>query len=329
MGRVPTASRNKLAKFAWTALFLNVAVIVWGALVRATKSGAGCGEHWPLCRGHILPDMSQSTTQIELVHRVTSFLAMVVVAAVYIAARRSFAKGHHVRRAAGTATVIICVEALLGAGLVVFAYVDNNSSVARSVWMVFHLVNTFLLLASLALTAWYASGHPPMQLRGQGALGKVLTIALLATMTIAVAGSQAALADTLFPARSLIHGLTQDLDGGAHYLLQFRLVHAIIAMTFAIYLFLAVSIASAMRPSRAVKVTATLVYCSLALQIALGFTNVALLAPVWMQLTHLMNADFVWISLTLLCAAALPKKVTANAEAQASPIVTPDPLAQS
>lgn len=312
MGAMSSAPLTKLAKSAWVTLFFNVAVIVWGAFVRATKSGAGCGEHWPLCRDRVLPDMSQTTTQIEFVHRVTSLLAVVLVIGVYIAARRTYPNGSHVRRAAGTATVIILIEALLGAGLVLLAYVDNDSSVGRSIWMALHLLNTFLLLGSLTLTAWYASGNARMQLRRQGALGKFLTVALVLTIAIAMAGSQAALADTLFPARSLMHGLTQDLGAGSHYLLQFRLVHAIVAMTFSIYLFLAVSIASAMRPTNAVKRTAMLVYLSLALQIALGFTNVALLAPVWMQLTHLMNADFVWISLVLLCAAALPEREPAT-----------------
>lgn len=302
------APLTKLAKTAWATLAWNVLVIVWGAYVRASKSGAGCGEHWPLCRDHILPDLRNVTTRIELFHRVTSFLAMVLVIGVYVAARRVYEKGNHVRRMAGIAAFVIVVEALLGAGLVLLAYVDNDASVGRAIWMALHLVNTFLLLGSITLTAWYASGNPSMQLRGQGALGKVLTLALLATLTIAMAGSQAALADTLFPARSLVHGLTQDLAQDSHFLLQFRLAHAVIAMTFAIYLFLAITIASAMRPTRAVKITATMVGTCLVIQLALGFTNVALLAPIWMQLVHLMNADFVWISLVTMCAAALPAK---------------------
>ncbi|MBK8171194.1 MAG: COX15/CtaA family protein [Sandaracinaceae bacterium] len=304
-----------LAKTAWAALAWNVGVIVWGAFVRASKSGAGCGEHWPLCKGHILPDLASATTRVELVHRVTSFLAMVLVYVVYIGARRAYTKGNYVRRMAGIAALVISLEALLGAGLVLLAYVDRDQSVGRAVWMALHLINTFVLLATITLTAWYASGNPEMRLRGQGAIGKVLTIALLLTMTIATAGSQAALADTLFPAHSLVHGLTQDLDGGSHFLLQFRLIHAILAMTFSIYLFLAITIASALRPTRAVKVTASMVGSCIVIQLALGFTNVALLAPVWMQLVHLFNADLVWISLVLLCAACLPKALPTAATA--------------
>src|SRR5690606_8937667 len=44
---------TRLAAFAWGTLAYNLAVIVWGAYVRATGSGAGCGSHWPLCNGEV------------------------------------------------------------------------------------------------------------------------------------------------------------------------------------------------------------------------------------------------------------------------------------
>ena len=44
-----------LRRFAVTTVAYNLAVIVWGAFVRATGSGAGCGDHWPMCNGEALP----------------------------------------------------------------------------------------------------------------------------------------------------------------------------------------------------------------------------------------------------------------------------------
>jgi len=51
---MPGTSR-RFTHFAWLALATNVAVILWGAYVRATGSGAGCGAHWPLCQGEVVP----------------------------------------------------------------------------------------------------------------------------------------------------------------------------------------------------------------------------------------------------------------------------------
>ncbi|MEZ4640810.1 MAG: COX15/CtaA family protein [Caldilineaceae bacterium] len=46
---------NALAKYSWGVLFYNLLVIMWGAYVRATGSGAGCGRHWPVCNGEVIP----------------------------------------------------------------------------------------------------------------------------------------------------------------------------------------------------------------------------------------------------------------------------------
>ena len=64
MSASPAASvqhNRLLARFAWFAVFYNVLVILWGALVRASGSGAGCGNHWPLCNGQVIPVSPGST----------------------------------------------------------------------------------------------------------------------------------------------------------------------------------------------------------------------------------------------------------------------------
>src|SRR5258707_636964 len=88
------ATQRRFARFAWGVLAYNVAVILWGALVRATGSGAGCGGHWPLCNGKVLPKVSQIATVIELTHRVMSGVALVLVAVMFTRARKLFARGH-------------------------------------------------------------------------------------------------------------------------------------------------------------------------------------------------------------------------------------------
>src|ERR671937_2450642 len=143
-------------RFAWGVLIYNVAVIAWGALVRATGSGAGCGQHWPMCNGQVVPISPAMETAIEFTHRATSGIALVLVAALVVCARRAFPRGHAARRAAGFSALFIVTEALLGAGLVLFGWVAKDASAGRGFAMALHLANTFLLLASLALTAGFS-----------------------------------------------------------------------------------------------------------------------------------------------------------------------------
>ena len=71
----------RLARSAWAVLAYNVVVILWGAIVRATGSGAGCGSHWPLCNGVVLPNAEKASTLIEFAHRATSGIALLLVVA--------------------------------------------------------------------------------------------------------------------------------------------------------------------------------------------------------------------------------------------------------
>src|SRR5579872_4771400 len=175
-------AHRRFRGFAWGVLAYNVLVILWGALVRATGSGAGCGGHWPLCNGEVLPSISQIATVIELTHRVMSGIALVVVVAMFVWARRAFAAGHAARRWAGWALVFILSEALLGASLVLLGHVARNESVGRVRSLGLHLVNTFLLLASLALAARAAT-------RKIGKISLALSWPLLALVLVAIAGA--------------------------------------------------------------------------------------------------------------------------------------------
>ena len=67
-------SSNRFAVAASALLVYTVAVVLWGAYVRATLSGDGCGDHWPLCNGVAVPTDPSIKTIVELTHRVTSGL---------------------------------------------------------------------------------------------------------------------------------------------------------------------------------------------------------------------------------------------------------------
>ena len=287
----------RLARFAWAVLVYNLAVILWGALVRATGSGAGCGSHWPLCDGEVVPRAETVEQAIEFTHRATSGLALLAVAALFVAARRALPAGHAARRAAGWTLAIILVVAALGAGLVKLGLVADDASAARAVVMSVHLVNTLFLLAALALTAWLAAGHPPPRVRG-GGRDAALWLASLALLVVAGAsGAVAALGDTLFPARSWAEALAQDLSPASHVLVRLRLGHPVLAATAAA----AVLLLALRWPRPWPRAAAALALA----QVALGAVNVALLAPVPLQLAHLALADLLWIATLLAGAQAL------------------------
>jgi len=126
---------SSLATYARGVLAYNLGVIAWGAYVRATRSGAGCGAHWPLCNGEVIPSSPTAEMLVEFSHRVTSGLALVSVVVLAIWVWRACAKGHPARRGAGWALVFMLAEAAVGAGLVLFELVADNETMARALIM--------------------------------------------------------------------------------------------------------------------------------------------------------------------------------------------------
>ncbi|MBC7927088.1 MAG: COX15/CtaA family protein [Bryobacteraceae bacterium] len=284
--------------FAWAVLGWNLVVVLWGALVRATGSGAGCGSHWPLCNGDVIPRAPAVQTIIEFTHRATSGVALIGVGILVFWAFRSFAKGHIVRTFATVSLVLILLEALLGAGLVLLQYVEQNASIGRAIYLSAHLANTQLLLGALALTAWFSKVHKH-DLRF--ALGGPKTALLLPVMLIVgISGAIAALGDTLFPATSFAEGVRQEMTEGAHFLLRLRIFHPALAIFSAAYAsFIALEAIRNKRSEDAVQL-AWLTWGLVAFELVVGAFNVVLLAPVWMQLFHLLMADILWVLLVLL-----------------------------
>lgn len=301
-------------RVAWGVLALVLGVIAWGAYVRATGSGAGCGQHWPTCRGEVIPRSPSAQTLIEYTHRLTSGLSVLAVVGLWRLSRRASARGSPVRRAAGFSMGFMLSEALLGAVLVLFKLVADDASTARALAMSVHLVNTFLLLGSLALTAHFASGGAPLSLRGQGAEGALLISGAAAFCLLGVSGAVAALGDTLFPAARLSEGLALDVSPGAHAFLRLRALHPLLAALVGSYLVVAAAMVSRRRHTPEVRARGLALCALLGLEIGAGTLNVALLAPIWMQLIHLGLADLLWIALVLLGAAALCRSPSEKSE---------------
>lgn len=305
-------SSNRFAVGASALLAYTVGVVLWGAYVRATLSGDGCGDHWPLCNGVAIPVDPSLKTIVELTHRVTSGLCWVWTFVMWVIALRAFERGHATRSAAGWSLFFMTTEALVGAGLVLFRMVADNPSTARGAWMAAHLINTFLLLSALtwmAYSAWQAGGvRFPNDKRSRWMFGGAAAVVLF----VGVSGAIAALGDTLFPASSLTVGLREDFSPTAHLFLRLRLWHPVIAVFGSGYLiWLAADLLRRRRGPLVPKLSVVLGILVL-VQIAVGLLNVALLAPVFLQLVHLLIADATWITLTLLALSSPPSTPDAS-----------------
>jgi cytochrome c oxidase assembly protein subunit 15 len=320
---VNPALRNpsRIARFAWFTVFYNVLVIVWGALVRASGSGAGCGNHWPLCNGQIVPVSPGFHTVIEFTHRMMVGGSTFLVFALLVWTFRATVKGDAARALAVASTLLLLNEAFLGALLVKLNYVTVNQSTGRIVLLSIHLGNTLLLMAALTLTARFLStgqrwADLPLTRRMVGMIEGLVT-----TILVGITGSIAALGDTLFPAASLHASIAQDFAAGSPWLLRLRIVHPALALVTALFALWLAALARGKRSSHtgsnasdsdkfnqtAIRAQqagrarlANLLLILLVLQFALGIADVLLLAPAWMQLLHLLGADLFWIALVQL-----------------------------
>ncbi len=296
-------SSPRTARLAWITIIVNLAVIVWGAFVRASHSGAGCGNHWPLCNGEVVPTSPSLETLVELTHRITSGLALLLVIALLVVVRRVFPARHRTRIAAWVALLVIIAEALIGAGLVRFELVGDNASLERALTLGAHLLNTLILLAALTGIAVWSTGVPRLRFRALGGRGWLLALGTLGLVVVSTTGAIASLGDTLFPARSLREGLAQDLDPTSHLLLRLRVLHPTFAVSVGALVLWVATVAP--RWSANVDASARRVVAIVLLQWTVGVVSLLLLVPVPMQLVHLVIADLLWISWLVLVATLL------------------------
>lgn len=292
-----------LRRFSWGVLIYFIAVILWGALVRATGSGAGCGDHWPLCNGTVMQHSPRVDTMIEFTHRITSGLSFFLAVGLLVWTLAGTVRGHLARAAAIAAVAFTLVEAILGALIVKLGLTAASQSPLRAPYLALHLANTLLLLAALTLAAHFLSrerGYLRKDVRLVKPFGA--SISIFVVLVVGVTGSLAALGDTLFPATSLGSALQQDFASGSAWLVRWRWTHpaiAFLASVFLIWLLVRAARRSTYWDNRSLSATVLIL---LAAQYVLGVLDVMVLAPVWLQIAHLLGADALWVALVVLTA---------------------------
>ncbi len=304
------------SRFAWAFLAYNFYVILGGAYVRATGSGAGCGEHWPLCNGVVVPNFSTFHTIIEYTHRVSSGIVGIGSIILLVWAFKVTKKKDPIRISAIIAFCFVVFEALLGAGLVIFGLVANNSSYFRAIVMSLHLVATFILIASISLTAAWSSGFKFNKFNMQTKKFLPVSLIIVGMFVVGMSGAITALGDTLFRPNSVGEGVIHEIINPSHFLMSLRIYHPIFAVIVAIYtVFTAWSLTNKNSSSIQKKLTFSITGIFI-LQIFIGFINIALLAPVWMQIIHLLIADIAWIFCVLFCSQALSEEISVEKSIQ-------------
>jgi cytochrome c oxidase assembly protein subunit 15 len=292
-----------LRRFAWGVLVTFIAVILWGTLVRATGAGAGCGNHWPLCNGTVMQHSASVETMIEFTHRLTSGLSFFAVVGLLAWTFAGTVRGHLARAATVASVVFTLIEATLGALLVKLGLTAQSQSPIRPAYLALHLTNTLLLLAALTLTAHLLSRREGY-LRGSVRLVAPFSaaVAVIAVMIVGVTGSLAALGDTLFPASSLGLALAQDFSETSGWLVRWRWMHPTVAFLASIVLILLLVRTARRRTGWDNRGLSALVLLLLAAVYVLGLLDVVLLAPLWVQVAHLLAADTLWAALVVLTA---------------------------
>jgi heme A synthase len=311
MAETLDSSRRKFRITAWSVLIFNVVVVLGGAIVRATGSGDGCGESWPRCTDRLLPTNPGVETVIEFSHRITSALAILGVIALFVFAVRLYGKGDRVRNAAAASLGLLLFEAVLGAALVVFGWVDQDASIGRMIIVPLHLINTYILLGALTLTAWWSSGNPGPAPSAETGTRRHLAFGAVGLLFVGAIGALNALSDSLYPAESFFSGVAEEFSGDAPWLLQVRVFHPIIAVAIGFgvaYLVMRLTVVATDRTKRFGAAVGGLIV----FQFFVGLVNVMLAAPLESQVIHLAIADAIWIVYVVFSASLLGERQPAD-----------------
>ncbi len=273
------AEQNRIhfwTRFLFYFWLYTILVILWGAWVRISHSGDGCGDHWPTCQGDLIPDFNEKKTWIEYAHRLMSGSFGIIVIFIFFQLRK-FSLSTRLQKINGLLVALMISEALIGALLVKGRLVTENDSILRLFVMAFHQLNSFLLtgVTYLIYLNLKAGPHVPLQIRNK----KYLLLFLLLPLT----GAIASLSTTLFPTISLWQGLMEDFSSNHHLFIRLRILHPLIALGIGSFFIGWFYFKSEIKIS---------FYFLTA--VFIGIITLLSLSPIYLKILHLAMAHFVW-----------------------------------
>jgi heme a synthase len=283
-----------LRKISYFNYALAIFIILWGAWVRLSGSGAGCGKHWPLCNGVVFPLEPSVRTLIEYTHRFTSGVFGITVFWGWVLSIKS--GGSYLKKSFLWSLIFTISEALIGAVLVKKGLVEDNDSLARGVVIALHLANTMGLLYFLTQNIFFSSKHQILKMKP---LLKLEIIIITFFILTGATGAIAALGNTLFPETDLLAGVAKDFSSSSHILINLRTFHPFFALILGICVYLYTINFS--------NLNGRLLNGCLYIAIGWGVINWVLLAPSWGALIHLLIADVFFSLFTYMC---LTRRIT-------------------
>lgn len=297
MSQVRTQPPRLFSGLALTTALLTLGLIVFGAIVRVTDSGLGCGDSWPLCDGRILPPLDNLTAWIEWTHRLFAALIGVLGLATLVAAWRVRRLQRVAFGAVVAAAVLFMIQSSLGALVVVLELPPTMVAL--------HLGTAMLLLAALLVPVVVVRFKP--EARGQATdhvtmliyITTALSFVIILTGAL-VRGSGATLACTDWP---LCNGTILPTGQGHAALIHMLHRFAVVALGVALVLMIWQIIqAGRDRALRRVAIWAFVIYLAQAGVGAIfvltqagrvwGATHVGLAATTWALLVVLSIMEY-------------------------------------
>ncbi|WP_293914358.1 COX15/CtaA family protein [Deinococcus sp.] len=308
-----------LSALAWVTLGYNVLVILWGAYVRISGSGAGCGAHWPLCNGEVVPRSFTLERIVEFSHRGSSSVSGLLAVLVFALAFALTQRGHPVRLGAVWSLGLIVFEGLIGGAQVLLGLTASSTDPARGFIQGLHLANTFALLGAGLLTALWAGGAPRFTFKNQGAFQWAVPVGAVLMLLLGMAGAVTALGDKLFvpKAGTPLDTVKADFGATASLIENLRVIHPALAITVCAYLIWFAGRAMSQRPSPQTTRWSYALYGVIGAQVLMGVSVVALKAPGWTQLVHLLLACIMWLVTVMLLFSTLNARSAVSTSSRA------------
>ena len=289
------ATLTTLRRFSYAALAVAFTHLVFGAIVRISGSGMGCGDHWPLCYGHLFPPMDRPDLVVEWTHRLlASILVITVVAFATVAwrARREPRVGGRggVLRAALLAVAAVFAAALLGA---VTVKLGNTPYATVAHWLL--AMTLFATLGAAAMRAGALGGtSASAEQASRRVLRAAYAAATLAFLAVALGGLTAKLPDAAIACRSfpLCGRDPIAADQGVHT----QITHRVLATLLLLHLTGVVAGLSRRRDeSRTVARAAQIALGLVVLQIVIAASMVLLRLPAVLRSLHEAVGVSVWL----------------------------------
>lgn len=292
---------SKFSKFSISLLAFNLLVIAYGVYVRASKSGDGCGSHWPLCNGNSHPLNGPIARIVEGAHRISTSIDGLLIIIMLGWALYAFPRKSQVKTFALITFAFMIVEGLIGAVLVKFKLVADNDSANRALVMSFHVISTFLLVGAMTLTIFTGSNRK-LAFKGQGAVGWMLGLSFVVTAILGVSGAISALGHTLDPVSNVLQAAA---NPATFWMVRLQPMHPYLAVAGGMFLFLTATFVAYVRPSKSVRRAAAIFMGAYGIELLIGLINIEILAPIPVQMIHLASADAVVVSLVWFIAECL------------------------